>query len=190
MFVMGLAFAIIGASVPNQTLLILGICFVVSSSFGFIAAGYTFGPWTPPEVAGPEKQLRLLSADDMPISDNATWQGDELEIEVEKATTEKLFSVRVPDVDQCKLIYRFQIQTKDLKAPVYSEMWCHLGRWRKFFSRGVDNKISGTNDWVSVEIPFYLQKRQVASKLSLNLVFEGPGKVRLKQIEVASAPIS
>ncbi len=68
-------------------------------------------------------------------------------------------------------------------------MWCHIPEKGKFFSKGVDSKISGTNDWIQVEIPFYLGPGQVADLLNLNLVFEGEGTVRLKDIEVTSAAV-
>ncbi len=82
------------------------------------------------------------------------------------------------------------IHTKDLSSAVYPEMWCRIPKKGEFFSRGVENKIKGTNDWIQVEIPFYLQKGQLADLLHLNLVFEGEGTVRLKGIEVTSAQIA
>ena len=47
----------------------------------------------------------------------------------------------------------------------------------------------GTNDWVSLEIPFYLKAGQSPDLLKLNLVFEGAGAVRMKEIEILATPL-
>ena len=144
----------------------------------------------PPETTGPPVQLRAITSADAPISKSASWQGDVLEVRSDEAATRKLFDVELSQVEQCMLAYRFLIHTKDLSSAVYPEMWCRIPKKGEFFSRGVENKIKGTNDWIQVEIPFYLQKGQLADLLHLNLVFEGEGTVRLKGIEVTSAQIA
>ena len=143
----------------------------------------------PPETTGPPVQLRAITSSDAPISDSASWYGDELEVRSDDAATQNLFDVELAQVEQCMIAFRFLIQTDDLRSSVYPEMWCHIPEKGKFFSRGVDSKLSGTNDWIQVEIPFYLGPGQVADLLNLNLVFEGEGTVRLKDIEVTSAPV-
>ena len=69
-------------------------------------------------------------------------------------------------------------------------MWVRIPRKGKYFARGLDGKVRGTNDWTLVEIPFYLETgQQQADMLSLNLILDGPGTVRLRDIEVLSTPI-
>jgi hypothetical protein len=86
------------------------------------------------------------------------------------------------------LSYRFRIKTDNLQTAVYPELWCRVPEKGQFFSRGVNQKVRGTTDWREIEIPFYLQSGQRADLLHLNLVFEGAGKVRLKDIEVLRTP--
>ena len=145
--------------------------------------------WKPPETTGPPVQLRAITPDDSPISESASWHGNELEVKSNDAATQNLFDVELAQVEQCMIAYRFLIQSDDLRSSVYPELWCHIPEKGKFFSKGVDSKISGTNDWTQVEIPFCLERGQVADLLNLNLVFEGEGTVRLKDIEVTSTPV-
>jgi hypothetical protein len=145
--------------------------------------------WKPPETTGPPVQLRAITPDDSPISESASWHGNELEVKSNDAATQNLFDVELAQVEECIIAYRFLIQTDDLRSSVYPELWCHIPENGKFFSKGVDSKISGANDWTQVEIPFCLERGQVADLLNLNLVFEGEGTVRLKDIEVTSTPV-
>ena len=95
----------------------------------------------------------------------------------------------IADRDQCMITYRFQIRTDSLKSSVYPEMWCRLPGRGEFFSKGLHQKVRGTNDWLSLEVPFYLKQGQVPDLLKLNLAFEGPGVVRLKDIEILVTPL-
>jgi len=146
--------------------------------------------WTPPETTGPPVEIQAFDPSDAPLAKSAEWQGNDLEVRSEDAATKSLFDVALPSVEQCMISYRFLIHTEDLQAAVYPEMWCRIPEKGQFFSRGVERKISGTNHWLQVEIPFYLKKGQVADLLHLNLVFEGAGTVRLKNIEVTSTPVA
>jgi hypothetical protein len=60
----------------------------------------------------------------------------------------------------------------------------------EFFSRGIDQPVKGTTDWGSFETSFILRKGQRADLLKLDLVVEGPGKVRIKDIELLRTPVS
>lgn len=145
--------------------------------------------WKPPELAGPPVQLRQFTPSDAPVSHSAEWHGNELEVKSDEAAIKSLFDVELPNIQQCMISFRFLIHTVDLKAAVYQHMWCRIPEKGQFFSQGIDHKISGTNDWMPVEIPFYLEKGQIADLLHLSLAFEGAGIVQLKEIEVTSTPV-
>ena len=148
-----------------------------------------FSGFQPPQPAGPPKQIVSLTPTDEPISEGARWEGEELVVSTNEKTTVRLFEVPITDQEQCMLTYRFRIKTEDLKASVYPEMWCRLPGQGEFFSRGLNQKVRGTNDWMSLEIPFYLKEGQRPELLKLNLVFEGAGIVRLKEIGVLATPL-
>ena len=68
-------------------------------------------------------------------------------------------------------------------------MWCRVVGIAESFSRGLNHKVRATNNWLSLEIPFYLRQGQFAELLKLNLVFEAPGTVRLTDLEVLATPL-
>lgn len=143
----------------------------------------------PPLPAGAPAIVRTFTPADAPISGNAEWIDGELELTAEEAGTQRLFEVPLSGIDQSMITCRFRIQTENLKSKVYPEMWCRVVGAGEFFSRGLNQKMRGTNNWLSVELPFYLKKGQFAELLKLNLVFEGPGTVRLKEVEVLATPL-
>jgi hypothetical protein len=137
-----------------------------------------------PEPMGQPVQIRGFSPADKPIASSARWDGSELVVQSNEAATKCLFDAVLQDVDQCMLTYRFRIKTDNLARAVYPEMWCRIPERGQFFSRGLRSKVRGTNDWVEVKIPFFLEHGQAADRLQLNLIFEGAGVVRMKEIEI------
>lgn len=112
-----------------------------------------------------------------------------LKLEAGKTTTFKLLEVDIKDVDKARLVYRGKLRTKDVNGKAYLEMWCHVPGKGEFFSRGLDQALSGTNEWSSSEIPFFLQAGQKCDKVKLNLVIDGSGTAWIDQIELAKAPL-
>lgn len=145
--------------------------------------------WKAPEPIGPATLIRAFGPTDSPLANSAVWHSTELEVRSDEAAVKSLFDVALPNIEQCMITYSFSIRTENLKAAVYPQMWCRIPEKGQFFSQGIDRKVSGTNDWLRVEIPFYLEKRQVADLLHINLAFEGPGVVQMKNIEVTSTPV-
>lgn len=143
----------------------------------------------PPPPAGPPTIVHSFGPADAPISGGARWLAAQLEVTADAAGPQRLFELPLSGFDQSMISYRFRIQTEDLKSHVYPEMWCRVVGMAESFSRGLNQKVRGTNNWASVEIPFYLRQGQFAEMLKLNLVFEGPGTVRLSDIEVLATPL-
>ena len=141
------------------------------------------------EPIGQATRLRLLDASDKPVAESAQWKGKELQVRAAEASCKSLFDVSLDSIDQCMISYRFHIKTENLNSAVYPEMWCRIPEKGQFFSRGLNQKLRGTHDWKQVEIPFYLQSGQKADLVHLNLAFEGPGQVMLKDIEVLATPL-
>lgn len=130
-----------------------------------------------------------MGPDDQPISQTAKWVGSELEVTADAAGVQRLFEVPLEGIEQSMITYRFRIQTGASTSSVYPEMWCRVSGFGEAFSRGLDQKVRGANNWVSLQIPFYLEKGQHADLVKLNLVFEGPGTARLTDIEVLATPL-
>jgi len=102
----------------------------------------------------------------------------------------RLFEVAGATCESCRLLYRAKVKTSDLSAPAFLEMWVRLPDKGQFFSRGLDQTVSGTLDWVSIEIPFFLQKGQQADLVKLNIAFQGnKGTLWVKDVELLRAPL-
>ena len=116
-------------------------------------------------------------------------EDDVLIVEVHEESSIRLFEVNEPEVDNCILTYRAELQTEDAKGRVFLEMWCRFGGRGEFFSKGFDHAVKGTNDWASYETPFYLKTGQTPDLIKLNLALEGEAKVRLRNIELFYTPL-
>jgi hypothetical protein len=147
------------------------------------------GGFVPPKPVGPPKVVHSVGPGTRPIAEAARWEGTELVVRTPAAETVRLFEVPLKGHEQCQLTYRLRIATDALKASVYPEMWCRIPGFGECFSKGLHQKVSGSNDWVSLEIPFYLKAGQSPDLLKLNLVFEGAGAVRLKEIVILATPL-
>jgi len=95
----------------------------------------------------------------------------------------------VAAIEQCIVTYRAQLKTANLQGGVYLEMWCRLPGRGEFFSKGFQQKVKGTNEWASYEVPFYLKKGQQPDLFKLNVVVEGSGTVWLRKLELLQTPL-
>jgi len=137
----------------------------------------------------PETLKAFTTADrtiskDVIVTDDKVWL-----IEGKKAQTVRLFEVPDPAVEDCVVLYRAKLKTKDLKEPAFLEMWCRVSGRGEFFSRGLDNTVTGSNDWASYEIPFFLKKGERPDLIKLNLVLKGAGKVWIKDVQLLKGPL-
>ncbi len=144
-----------------------------------------------PEPAGPPQTLRAFSPGDATITRGCiTAEQGGWRIDPGQAQTVRLFEVADPGAEQCLLTYRAEIRTADLRGRAFLEMWCRLPGRGEFFSRGLQQAVSGTTDWARYEIPFYLKAGQRPDLLKLNLVVEGIGTVWLRNIELLQTPLA
>ena len=81
------------------------------------------------------------------------------------------------------------MKTEGLEGRAFLEMWCRLPGRGEFFSKGLQQTVSGTTDWARYEIPFYLKKNQRPDLIKLNLAVEGAGKIWLRNIELTQTPL-
>lgn len=112
-----------------------------------------------------------------------------LELTAPGATTFRLFEVHGLKVDNARLLYQARVQTKDVDGKAYLEMWVHIDGKGEFFSRGLQAPLTGTTGWSSQEVPFFLQDKQTADYVKLNLVIEGKGTAWIDDIKLLKAPL-
>jgi hypothetical protein len=110
-------------------------------------------------------------------------------VEAADNRTIRLFEVADLELEQCLLTYRAKMKAEGLSGRAFLEMWCCLPGRGDFFSKGLAQALTGTIDWSSYDIPFYLKKGQKPDLVKLNLVVEGRGKVWIKDIELLRTPL-
>ena len=138
-----------------------------------------------PKPSGPPKTIQRFYACDATLSkDSITVAQDRWVVDAKESQTIRLFEIQNPDAEQCLVTYRATLKTDGLAGRVFLEMWCRLPGRGEFFSKGLNHAITGTTDWASYEIPFYLKKGQRPDLIKLNLVIEGRGKVWIKDVEL------
>jgi len=105
------------------------------------------------------------------------------------STTFKLFETGPIDVDNAVLIYKAKVRTDNVKGQAFLEIWCSFPGKGEFFSRGLQNPMSGTNGWTSVETPFFLKTGEKPDNVKLNVVLDGTGTVWIDDVKLMKGPL-
>ena len=132
----------------------------------------------------------VITQDDVSVDKEQSSDGKgSLKIVSKGPRTVRLFETGDLGVDNARIIYSAKLKTEDVKGKVYLEMWCHFPGKGEFFSRGLNNTLSGTTGWVTAETPFFLQKGEKPDNVKLNLVIDGTGTVWIDDIKLVKAPL-
>lgn len=115
--------------------------------------------------------------------------GGSLKITTTEPTVVRLFETGDVNIENARLTYHARIRTEGIEGQVFLEMWCQFSGQGEFFSRGLDSPVSGTTEWVTQEIPFFLQTGQNPSNVKLNLVVNGKGTAWIDEIRLLAGPI-
>jgi hypothetical protein len=112
-----------------------------------------------------------------------------LRITVSEPTVVRLYEVRDLNIENARLIYQAKVRTEGVEGQVYLEMWCHFPGKGEFFSRGLHSPLTGTNDWATMESPFFLKKGEKPDYIKLNLVINGKGTAWIDDIRLMKGQI-
>jgi hypothetical protein len=142
-------------------------------------------PASKPTGAEQAETLRTFEGGTPTLSPEFKPQGDNTWfVETTTGGTFRLFEIEEPGVEDCTVIYRAMLKPEGLAGRAYLEMWCRLPGRGEFFSKGLDQAVTGSNDWVSCETPFSLKNGEKPELIRLNLVVEGAGRVGIRNVEV------
>lgn len=112
-----------------------------------------------------------------------------LRISATGPATVRLFEVTDMDVEDARLTYQARLRSANLEGQAYLEMWCHFPGKGEFFSRGLQNPVSGTMSWITAETPFFLKKGEKPDIVKLNLVVDGKGTVWIDDVRLLKGPL-
>lgn len=131
--------------------------------------------------------IREVRPDSGPTSKDAKWVGDELEVTAFEAGTVQLFQRNFERIDASTVTFRFLAKAIDLESAFYAKMWCGTSGGEGSFAHS--QKLHRSSDWVAIETQANLKEGEFADVTKLNVVFEGPGKIRMRDIELIATPI-
>ncbi len=132
----------------------------------------------------------LIYQSDVSIDKQASSSGKGcLKITATKPQSVRLFEISVLNVDNAKLIYQARLRTKDATDKVFLEMWCHFPGKGDFFSRGLDQALTGTTGWTTEETPFFLKKGEKPDLVRLNVAILGKATVWVEDVKLIKAPL-
>jgi WD40 repeat protein/serine/threonine protein kinase len=129
--------------------------------------------------------IKSFTSKDKPIEQTGVMPAEDgWKLTAEHSTVFRLFQVPNPSVDNCLVTYRARIKSEDVQKQAYLEMWVRLPGGGEYFSQGLHNAVTGTNDWTTIEIFFRLEKGQRPDLIKLHFVAAGKGTIWIKDVEV------
>lgn len=150
-------------------------------------------------IGGPAlaQELKRISLDDgsglgLQIQSDSTVKAEgkaSVKITTKWPTTVCLAEVTGPDIENAMLVYKAKVKS-DLQGQgtAFLEMWAHVGGGQ-YFSRGMNDVVQGKSDWKTIQTPFMFQKGQKPTKVTLNIVINGPGTVWVDDIVLSKEPL-
>jgi hypothetical protein len=124
---------------------------------------------------------------DRPLAANLAEQDGAWAADCAEAQTLRLFEVPDPGMSGVTVIYSAEVKAEKARGPVYLEMWCRLPGMGEFFSRGLDQAVTGTTEgWMPMQIPFLLKPGQAPDLIKLNVVAGGPGRVAVRNVRLSA----
>lgn len=121
--------------------------------------------------------------------DNSSDGKGSLRVVSANPATVRLFEVSDIDIEDARLTYQARLRADKLEGQAYLEMWCRFPGRGEFFSRGLQNPLTGTVNWTSAETSFFLKKGERPDLVKLNLVINGTGTVWIDDIRLVKGPL-
>lgn len=131
----------------------------------------------------------VVTLSDISVDSSISVEGSgSLKIIASEPRVVNLFETGDLDVENARLIYQAKMRTEKVAGEAFLEMWCHFPGQGEFFSRGLQTQLSGDNNWVSQETPFFLKKGENPDNVKINVVIKGSGTIWIDDIILLKAP--
>ena len=132
----------------------------------------------------------IISRSDVQMDNQVSSDGNgSLRITATQPKVVRLFEAGDVDIENARLIYQAKVRTDNVEGQVYLEIWCHFAGKGEFFSRGLQNPLTGTNEWSTEETPFFLKKGENPDNVKLNLIINGRGTVWIDDVRLLMGPL-
>jgi uncharacterized protein (TIGR03067 family) len=131
----------------------------------------------------------FTAADPLLTTDGVTPDQGGWRIDSKDENEIRLLELQYPGVDDCAVILKAKLKTRQLEGGASLRMWARLVD-QEFWSKGeVTHQVAGTTNWSEYEIPFYFQKGQFPNRLQVGLRLGGKGTVWIKDVELERRPL-
>lgn len=131
----------------------------------------------------------VVTLSDISVDSSICVEGSgSLKIAASEPRVVNLFETGDLDIENARLIYQAKMRTQGVVGEAFLEMWCHFPGQGEFFSRGLQTQLSGDNNWVSQETPFFLKAGENPDNVKINVVIKGSGTVWIDDIKLLKAP--
>ncbi len=114
-----------------------------------------------------------------------TWDNNgSFRIEVSKAYTIYLFTIKKPSLKDARVICEAKVKGDDIKGMAYLQIEYLIPGKGIFFAKGDYNPCMGTHDWLKKEVKFCLGKDEQPEYLKIGIVFTGGGRLWIDDIRL------
>jgi len=125
-----------------------------------------------------DSMKNIISKSDVRFVKDVSKDGNGcIRIDVDEAKFVRLYELDSINLEYARLKYKAEVKTENFAGETFLEMWCFFEGKGRFFSRGLNNTLSGTNDWTTIETVFLLKKGENPDKVELDLVINGTGGI-------------
>lgn len=89
-------------------------------------------------------------------------------------------------IDGTVLNYTAEAEALEITGQAYLEIWVHIAgeKGGYYFGRGLDKPLKSAGGWQKLATQFTLKPGQVADSVTLNVVLQGKGRIRLRNISL------
>lgn len=144
-----------------------------------------------PQPTGPPETVRAFTFRDPTLTrESVRVENESLVLESDENKTVSLYEVKDPPVQQCILTYRAKAKPEEVVGRAFLEMVCRFPKQGEHRARGLESAVTGSDEWTAMETQVYLAAGQKPEHLTLNVVLQGPGKVRVRDVEVLATPVT
>ena len=95
-----------------------------------------------------------------------------------------LFQAELSGIENCVLWCEATMKSEGVAGRAYLDMWATFPDGKSYFSRGLDQVFTGTQDWRRCRIPFFLKMGESPSSVAMGVQFEGTGAVWLNDVRL------
>ncbi len=117
------------------------------------------------------------------VNENDSQKALRIEYNEEETLSILLYEVPLSNIENCVLEYQANIKSENMTNKAYLEMHCVL-KGQAFFSRALNQAVSGSTDWRQSSTPFFLKEGEKSTKAILGIRMEAPGIVFIRNLKL------